>query len=43
MMLIRTARTMRRLVQSQMIEPGIARLPWLAGQLRVIEDQAQPD
>ncbi|MCB1362966.1 MAG: LysR family transcriptional regulator [Rhodobacteraceae bacterium] len=37
------ARTMRRLVQSQMIEPGIARLPWLAGQLRVIEDQAQPD
>ena len=37
------ARTMRRLVQSQMIEPGIARLPWLAGQLHVIEDQAQPD
>ncbi len=28
---------MRRLVQSQMIDPGVARLPWLAGQLRVID------
>lgn len=32
------ARTMRRLVQSQMIDPAVARLPWLSGQLRVIED-----
>ena len=31
------AQTMRRLVQSQMIDPAISRLPWLAGQLRVIE------
>ncbi len=31
------ANTMRRLLQSQMIDPAIARLPWLAGQLRVIE------
>lgn len=31
------ARTMRRLVQRQMIDPAIVRLPWLAGQLRVIE------
>lgn len=30
------AETMRRLVQSQMIDPAIARLPWLAGQLQVI-------
>ncbi|MFV0512697.1 MAG: LysR family transcriptional regulator [Jhaorihella sp.] len=37
------AQTMRRLVQSQMIEPGIARLPWLAGQLRVIEDHTRAD
>jgi len=28
---------MRRLVQSQMIDPAVARLPWLAGQLRVID------
>ncbi len=32
------ASTMRRLVQSHMIDPGVARLPWLAGQLRVIDD-----
>jgi DNA-binding transcriptional LysR family regulator len=32
------ARTMRALVQSQMIDPAIARLPWLSGQLRVIRD-----
>lgn len=32
------AQTMRQLVQSQMIEPGIARLPWLSGQLRVIDE-----
>ncbi|MFD3191235.1 LysR family transcriptional regulator [Sedimentitalea sp. HM32M-2] len=31
------AGTMRRLVQSQMIDPATARLPWLIGQLRVIE------
>lgn len=31
------ARTMRALVQSQMIDPAIGRLPWLAGQLRLIE------
>lgn len=31
------AQTMRGLVQSQMIDPAIARLPWLAGQLRVID------
>jgi DNA-binding transcriptional LysR family regulator len=31
------AQTMRHLVQSQMIDPGIARLPWLAGQLQVID------
>jgi DNA-binding transcriptional LysR family regulator len=31
------AQTMRRLVQSQMIGPAISRLPWLAGQLRVID------
>jgi DNA-binding transcriptional LysR family regulator len=32
------SRTVRTLVQSQMIDPAIVRLPWLAGQLRVIED-----
>lgn len=32
------ARTMRRLVQSQMIDPAVSQLPWLSGQLRVIED-----
>lgn len=32
------ARTMRRLVQSQMIDPAINQLPWLSGQLRVIDD-----
>lgn len=31
------AQIMRRLVQSQMIDPAVSRLPWLAGQLRVIE------
>ena len=31
------ARTMRQLVQSQMIDPAVARLPWLAGQLKVID------
>ncbi|MFC4667661.1 LysR family transcriptional regulator [Seohaeicola nanhaiensis] len=31
------AQTVRRLVRSQMIDPAVARLPWLAGQLRVIE------
>lgn len=32
------AQTMRRLVQAHMIDPAIARLPWLSGQLRVIAD-----
>lgn len=32
------AQTMRRLVQGQIIDPAVTRLPWLAGQLRVIED-----
>lgn len=31
------ANTMRRLVQSQMIDPAVTRLPWLAKQLRVID------
>lgn len=31
------AQTLRRLVQSQMIDPAISQQPWLAGQLRVIE------
>lgn len=31
------ARTMRGLVQTQMIAPATQRLPWLAGQLRVLE------
>ncbi len=34
---LEVAGTVRRLVQSQMITPAINRLPWLAGQLRVIE------
>ncbi|MGR3759927.1 LysR family transcriptional regulator [Roseobacteraceae bacterium NS-SX3] len=32
------AETMRRLLQSQMVDPAVSRLPWLAGQLRVIEE-----
>lgn len=32
------AQTIRRLLQSQMIDPAIGRLPWLTGQLRVIEE-----
>jgi DNA-binding transcriptional LysR family regulator len=31
------ANTIRRLVQTQMIDPAISREPWLAGQLRVID------
>ncbi|MBO6775644.1 MAG: LysR family transcriptional regulator [Marinibacterium sp.] len=31
------AATMRRLVQSHMIDAAVGRLPWLAGQLRVLE------
>ncbi|WP_164658203.1 LysR family transcriptional regulator [Tropicibacter sp. Alg240-R139] len=31
------AQTMRRLVQSQMIDPAVAKLPWLNTQLRVID------
>ncbi len=32
------AQTMRRLVQAHMIDPALTRLPWLGGQLRVIEE-----
>jgi hypothetical protein len=35
---LEVAGTVRRLTQSQMITPAINRLPWLAGQLRVIEE-----
>ena len=31
------ARTMRHLVQSQVITPAIGQLPWLAGHLQVID------
>jgi DNA-binding transcriptional LysR family regulator len=31
------ARTVRRLVQTQVIDPAIIKLPWLNGQLRVLE------
>ncbi|MEL7152542.1 MAG: LysR family transcriptional regulator [Pseudomonadota bacterium] len=31
------AQTMRRLIQSHMIEPMLAKLPWLSGELRLIE------
>ena len=31
------AQAVRRLAQSQIIDPAIARLPWLGGELRVIE------
>lgn len=31
------AQTMRRLMQSHMINPALARLPWLAGELRLLE------
>jgi len=31
------ARTMRRLVQRQMIEPALSRLPWLGDELRVLD------
>ena len=31
------AQTMRQLVQNQIIDPAVSRLPWLAGPLRVIE------
>ncbi|MEM7318815.1 MAG: LysR family transcriptional regulator [Pseudomonadota bacterium] len=32
------AAIMRRLLQSQIIEPAIAQLPWLSGELQVIDD-----
>ena len=28
----------RQLVQSSMIDPAIAKLPWLAGQLRILQE-----
>lgn len=31
------ARTMRRLMQSHMIDPALIKLPWLAGELRLLE------
>ena len=31
------ARTMRQLVQSQMIDLAVVRMPWLAGELQVID------
>ncbi|KXF91217.1 LysR family transcriptional regulator [Phaeobacter inhibens] len=34
------AQTMRRLVQGHMIDPAVQRLPWLAGDLKVLEDQS---
>ncbi|PRZ48935.1 LysR family transcriptional regulator [Tritonibacter scottomollicae] len=34
---LEVADTVRRLVQSQMITPAVNRLPWLAGQMRVID------
>ncbi|MEL7099394.1 MAG: LysR family transcriptional regulator [Pseudomonadota bacterium] len=30
--------TMRRLIRAQMIDPALARLPWLEGDLRVLDD-----
>lgn len=32
------ARTVRQLIQGQMIDPALAQLPWLAGQFRVLEE-----
>lgn len=32
------ARTMRRLIQTQMIDPALAKQPWMAGEIRIIED-----
>ncbi|MDE4176488.1 LysR family transcriptional regulator [Phaeobacter sp. PT47_59] len=32
------AQTMRHLIQSQMIDPALVRLPWLAGEFKVIEN-----
>lgn len=34
---LEVTQTMRRLVQTHMIAPGISRLPWLAGQFQVID------
>lgn len=35
---VNLATTMRSLIQRHMIEPAITQLPWLSGELRVIED-----
>ncbi|MEE2817062.1 MAG: LysR family transcriptional regulator, partial [Pseudomonadota bacterium] len=32
------AQTMRRLVQGHVIDPAVQQLPWLAGDLKVLED-----
>lgn len=34
------ARTMQQLVKTHMIDPAVARLPWLSGRLRLITDDA---
>jgi hypothetical protein len=31
------AKTMRHLIQTQMIDPALVRLPWLAGAFKVID------
>jgi hypothetical protein len=31
------AHTMRRLIQSHMIDPALGKLPWLAGEMRLLE------
>ncbi|TMM51669.1 LysR family transcriptional regulator [Sulfitobacter sabulilitoris] len=33
------AQTMRRLMQAHMIDPALIRLPWLAGELRILDSQ----
>lgn len=32
------SRTVRQLLQTQMIDPGIAKLPWLAGEFRILDE-----
>ncbi|XDA97714.1 LysR family transcriptional regulator [Sulfitobacter sp. LCG007] len=34
---LNVAQTMRRLIQSHMVDPALAQLPWLAGDLKVLE------
>lgn len=35
---VNVAATMRRLIQSHIIDPALSRLPWLTGELRVLEE-----